>query len=305
MARGAGQERKGARERRSARHDCRVSGRARRLALISFLAPMLLMPGALPSAWGQAAGQAARTPSGPVCDRAAFRVVVDVGHTNESPGAWSARGVTEYEFNLRLAEWIERKLIARGFNKTMLLITDGPGREGLVKRVAVANNSRADLFLSVHHDSVPEHLKAKWEHEGDERKFSDRFPGHSIFISNDNAERQASLMFGKLLGAQLKARGLQYTPHYTEAFMRNRRRELVDATIGVYRYDKLVVLRKTHMPSVLLEAGSIVNREEELALVTPERRGLVAAAVAEAVEQFCASRRPLDPELVARRAPAR
>src|SRR5271155_1292773 len=38
------------------------------------------------------------------CDRAALRVVVDVGHTTEKPGADSARGATEYSFNLRLAD---------------------------------------------------------------------------------------------------------------------------------------------------------------------------------------------------------
>jgi hypothetical protein len=41
-----------------------------------------------------------------------------------------------------------------------------------------------------------------------------------------------------------------------------RRRAPLDA--GVYRYDQLVVLRST--PAVLLEAGSIVNRQEELEL---------------------------------------
>ncbi|HMG80469.1 MAG TPA: hypothetical protein VK591_17435, partial [Xanthobacteraceae bacterium] len=59
---------------------------------------------------------------------------------------------------------------------------------------------------------------------------------------------------------------------------------------GVYRYDQLVVLRYTRMPALLLEAGSIVNRQEELELATPERRTLTSAAVAAAVEDFCAAR---------------
>ena len=49
------------------------------------------------------------------CDPAAFRVVVDVGHTAEVPGAISARGVPEYAFNLRLAQTIDRHLAAAGF----------------------------------------------------------------------------------------------------------------------------------------------------------------------------------------------
>ena len=67
------------------------------------------------------------------------------------------------------------------------------------------------------------------------------------------------------------------------------RHELVDEEAGVYRYDHLIVLHSAHMPAVLLEAGSIVNRQEELELTTPERRLIVAEAVSAAVEEFCAS----------------
>jgi N-acetylmuramoyl-L-alanine amidase len=88
----------------------------------------------------------------------------------------------------------------------------------------------------------------------------------------------------------LTERGLQYTPHYVEPFMGNRRRELVDKEAGVYRFDQLVVLRQTRMPAVLLEAGSIINRDEEMELRGSERRALITAAVVEAVAGFCAAR---------------
>jgi N-acetylmuramoyl-L-alanine amidase len=42
---------------------------------------------------------------------------------------------------------------------------------------------------------------------------------------------------------------------------------------------------------VLLEAGSIVHRDEELALQTPERQALISAAATEAVEKFCSARK--------------
>jgi hypothetical protein len=67
-------------------------------------------------------------------------------------------------------------------------------------------------------------------------------------------------------------------------------RQLVDAEAGVYRYDRLLVLRTTHMPAVLFEAGSIINREEELTAASAERHAVLAAAVTAAVVEFCAER---------------
>jgi N-acetylmuramoyl-L-alanine amidase len=249
----------------------------------------LTVCGLFSGAWGQAAAPSRRAVPAS-CDRASFHVVVDVGHSAKSGGARSARGASEYEFNLRLATQIVQVLLDQGFAKTTLLITEDHRRSGLLKRVERANRMAADLFLSIHHDSVPKKFIEKWEYEGKQHIFSDRFPGHSIFISNDNADRAGSLLFGQLVGRELKARGLQYAPHYTEPFMGNRRRVLVDADAGVYRFDQLVVLRMTRMPAVLLEAGSIIHRDEELKMLAPERRALITESVVDAVAGFCALR---------------
>ena len=251
-----------------------------------------------------AAAQTARAEPRPAdgCRRAAFRVIIDVGHTERAPGATSARGVSEFVFNLNLAKRIEQQLLAAGFRRSVLLITEGPSGKGLVERVTRANALGADLFLSVHHDSVPDEFLEKWEFEGEQRNFSDRFSGHSIFISDDNSDRAGSLQFARLLGTQLRERGLQYTPHYTDRIMGHRQRLLIDAQAGVYRYDQLVVLRDTGMPAVLLEAGSIINRDEELRMGSAEHQALVSAAVADAVRSFCSTHRPRSPTREASRA---
>jgi N-acetylmuramoyl-L-alanine amidase len=240
------------------------------------------------------------------CDRSAFRIVVDVGHTLDVPGALSARGIPEYAFNLQLAKDVRQALIDAGFSKTVLLITTTAPWAGLRERAARANRLAADLFISIHHDSVPDFLTETWEYAGEQQHFSDRFKGFAIFISNDNPRRVESLKFGSLLGKELQARGLSYTPHYTLPLMRRYRHKLLDAETGVYRYDQLIVLRDTRMPAVLLEAGSIVNREEELELASSERRAHTSAAVVAAVEQFCAAR-PIErrPRIVKRSAPAK
>jgi N-acetylmuramoyl-L-alanine amidase len=273
-------------------------------ALASTMIVMLLAAGAWHGAAGEPAAASAKKPDGPTCDRSAFRLIIDVGHTAEVPGAKTARGLYEYEFNLRLAKLIDQQLRDAGFSKTVLLITEGAKMASLAHRVARANASGADLFLSIHHDSVPDQFLEKWVYQGEEHSFSDRFKGHSLFISNDNADPAGSLTFGRLVGRQLKARGLQYAHHYTEKFMGHRQRILVDAEAGVYRYDQLIVLKDTHMPAVLLEAGSIINRAEELAMATPERQGLISASVLDAVDAFCALRRPLGSTKVAHPATA-
>jgi len=266
-----------------------TASRQATLALYAVASIMLLAAGRHP-ARAQAQAPVAAKPAEANCQRAAFRVVVDVGHTIDVPGAISARGVPEYAFNLALGQDVDHALVDAGFDKTVLLITATAPWRGLVERAARANSMRADLFIAIHHDSVPDDLLQTWEYEGNEQKYSDDYPGYALFISNDNADPPGSLMFGSLLGKELQARGLHYTPHYTLALMGHRRRELVDAQAGVYRYDQLIVLRQTRMPAVLLEAGSIVNRQEEVELATAERRALTSAAIVGAVEKFCAAR---------------
>ena len=221
------------------------------------------------------------------CDPSKFRVVLDVGHTANSEGATSARNVAEFVFNLRLAQRIEEKLKADGFPETKLLVTEGKGRPSLVKRVVAANELHADLFLSIHHDSVPNSLLENWEFEGKKSHFSDRFSGYSVFVSRNNPDFKTSLAFAELVGKEMKAQGLQYAQQYTQAIMGRYQHPLLNKETGVYSYDQLVVLRSTRMPAVLLEAGSIINRGEELKMDLPERRDIISNAVATAVREFC------------------
>lgn len=243
-------------------------------AMLATLGPVALNPFAL-------------KPVATICDQSKFRIVLDVGHTAESEGAISARNVAEFVFNLRLARRIEEKLKAEGFAETSVLLTGGRAKRSLVKRVAAANNLHANLFLSIHHDSVPDSFLENWEFEGKKSHFSDRFSGYSVFVSRNNPDFQASLLFAELVGEELKAQGLQYAQQYTQAIMGRYQHPLLSKETGVYSYDKLIVLKTTRMPAVLLEAGSIINRDEELKMDSPERRDIISNAVTAAVKEFC------------------
>ncbi len=229
----------------------------------------------------------AAKPGEATCDPAKFHLVVDVGHTRKSDGAMSARDVPEVDFNLRLATRLVDRLKSEGFTRTSLMVTEGKARPSLFERVAAANKSNAELFLSIHHDSVPDKLMENWEFEGKKRKFSDRFSGWSLFVSHRNPHYDASLAFAKLIGAGLKTKGLKFADQYTMPIMGRYRRDLLDSKAGVYRYDNLIVLERTEMPAVLLEAGSIINRDEEVAMASPERQDVIIGVVTAAVKEYC------------------
>jgi N-acetylmuramoyl-L-alanine amidase len=239
-------------------------------------------------------------PIATVCDPAKFRILLDVGHTAKSEGAISARNVPEFSFNLHLAQRIEQKLKEAGFAATRLLVTEGNARSSLVKRVAVANSLPADLFLAIHHDSVPNKLLEDWEFEGKKRHFSDRFSGYSVWVSRNNPEYKTSLSFAEGLAKEMKAKGLEYAHQYTQAIMGHYQHPILNKETGVYSYDQLVVLRTTRMPAVLLEAGSIINRDEELQMDSAERRDVISGAVAAAMKKFCDARPAAQPDVVAK-----
>lgn len=266
-----------------------------RSIIAGLIASILLSPLALVDV-----GEAAATrkiarprpkPSPPAkCETAKFRIVVDVGHTPDAYGALSARNDPEFGFNLRLASLITARLKSEGFAATRLLVTNGKARASLFKRVSTANDGRADLFLSVHHDSVPDKLLETWEFDGANSYFSDRFSGHSLFVSHQNPHFATSLLLARMIGRQLKEQGLHYARQYTLPVMGRYRRQLLDKDVGVYRYDGLVVLSRTRSAAVLLEAGSIINRDEEMEMNSSERQDAVAGAVAVAMREFCERR---------------
>jgi N-acetylmuramoyl-L-alanine amidase len=234
-------------------------------------------------------------PAAAKCDPAKLRIAVDVGHTKQSDGAMSARDVPEYNFNLNLARRVVEKLKSEGFADTRLMITEGKARPSLIRRVATANGMKADIFLSIHHDSVPDKFKEKWEFGGKKLEYSDRFSGHSLFVSKDNPYFETSFHLAQLIGRELKARKLKYADQYALPIMGKYRHDLLDKDVGVYRYDHLVVLMRTSMPAVLLEAGSIINRDEEVQMASPERQDMITGSVASAFRKFCG----VEPETVA------
>lgn len=223
------------------------------------------------------------------CAAGQFAVAIDAGHGPEDGGAQSARGVPEYAFNQRLANAVLGALLANGFQRAALLDPDGRGL-GLRERVAETHRLAPRLLISVHHDSVQPGYLQEWSWEGQRRRYSDRFRGFSLFVSRNNGDFPASLAFAKLLGRRLVEAGFSPSLHHAED-IEGERRPLLDADVGVFAGDRLAVLAHDAAPAVLIEAGIIVNRDEERTLDQPAFRQRFAAAVVAAVEAFCAQHR--------------
>jgi len=204
-------------------------------------------------------------------------VAVDVGHFNAEPGTISARGRPEFEFNRDLALEIRGALAARGLD-AKLIGADG-SMSHLSRRTAAAAAGGADLLLSVHHDSTQPQFFLSWNDRGTDRSYSDRYAGFSLFVSRRNLDVAASLRCASSIGAALRAAGFAPSLYHAEPIA-GENKPFADRENGVHYYDNLVVLHTAKSPAVLLEAGVIVNRAEELKLASPQTRRTIAAAVA-------------------------
>lgn len=212
-----------------------------------------------------------------------LRVAIDIGHDLRDPGAISARGKSEYRFNARLA--LETMSALKGEPMVDVFLIEEQGRSiPLQERRSRARARNADVMLSIHHDSVQEQFLSTAEHEGKTLRYTELFQGYSLFYSEKNGNPALSRETATALGRALRAASLRPTDHHAMD-VEGERREFVDPENGVYRYDGLAVL-KADMPTVLLEAGVIVNPEEEALLEHPAYRRLLVAAITQALDEM-------------------
>ncbi|WP_418318163.1 N-acetylmuramoyl-L-alanine amidase [Piscinibacter sakaiensis] len=232
----------------------------------------------------------AAAPALAACDRSTLKIAVDVGHTPKQPGAISARGKPEYRFNRQLARRVAEELRQAGFEQ---LIDTNPDQAelALLERSERANRAGASLFLSIHHDSAQPQLLSEWTVDGRTWRYTDDIAGHSLFVSERNGDPAGSLRLARLIGNRLRAQCLTPSLHHA-APIPGEGRTLLDPALGIYRFDELAVLRSTQMAAVLIEAGVIVNREEELLLRSAERQTVLAQAIAQAVVDHCEAATP-------------
>jgi N-acetylmuramoyl-L-alanine amidase len=218
-------------------------------------------------------------------------VALDIGHSSASPGATSARGRGEFYFNRDLAVQMARVLEGRHFEVRTINL-DG-AESSLEARSAQARG--ADVLLSVHHDSVQPHYLESWTVRDERQLHSERFAGFSLFVSRRNPDPAASLGCAVAIGSALRSSGFTPSLHHAEPIA-GEYRALADAANGVYYFDDLVILRTATQPAVLLEAGIIVNRDEEALLVRSDVQLSISRAVASGLGECLRTKNALQHE---------
>ncbi|AOK43808.1 N-acetylmuramoyl-L-alanine amidase family protein [Burkholderia vietnamiensis] len=237
---------------------------ARLLACMPLLAAPLV-PGA-----ARAAGPDAPPPS-------ARYIVVDTGHTPAHPGATGASGRVEYRYNLDLSTAVADTLIAHG---DRVLRTSADGREiALDQRSTQAPD--ANLFVSIHHDS----MQQQFIDAGRQREFH----GFAVFVSERNPHYAESLRCAKSIAEHLLAAGERPSLYHAQP-IKGENRPLIDPQLGIHRFDDLVVLRTAPIPAVLVEAGVIVNPDEEKRLAQRDTIQRLGASIAGGIDACTAAR---------------
>ena len=210
-----------------------------------------------------------------------LRILLDPGHSLASPGALGARAIHEVHYNNTFTTELARALKTAGFQ---VLLTRLPEEEiTLDKRAEIANSSGADLFLSIHHDSAQIRYLESIAVDG-RPAWRSKIPvqGYSIFVSTTNPQFDKSLEFAKAMAGRLYTLGRKPTLHHAEQIP-GESRELLDSQLGIYRFDELLVLRKTKIPALLLEIGVIVDVQDEAYVSSRSNRAAIVKAIVDAL----------------------
>jgi N-acetylmuramoyl-L-alanine amidase len=215
-------------------------------------------------------------------------VVIDAGHGGSDEGAVGTRGLAEKAVVLDVARRLERVLAATGLR--VIQTRDDDRFVPLESRSAVANDARADLFVSIHANAA----KSQKPH-GVETFFlsleaSDESSRELAHRENEalRVKTPASAARDPLLALLGDMAANEYM-HESDVFAK-----LVDQQLGAIdrvssrgvKQAPFVVLMGVQMPSSLVEIGFLSNPEEEKSLRKESRRDQIAKALASAVLDF-------------------
>lgn len=78
--------------------------------------------------------------------------------------------------------------------------------------------------------------------------------------------------------------GLRPSTHHGEN-IKGENREAIDKELGIYYFDDLIVVKNSECPALLLEAGVIVNPEDEKLVKTNAYKNIISQAIINSIER--------------------
>jgi N-acetylmuramoyl-L-alanine amidase len=211
----------------------------------------------------------------PLAARGALRVVaIDPGHGGTDTGTQNAAlGLKEKFFSLDVSVRLKRLLEAQGLKVVMTRETDID--VGLGARAIIANQAKADLFVSVHFNSVGSDTKTKG---------AEVFTFAPQFQRSTNAWGKGQSDDTEALPAPVNrfdVLSVACAHAIHGALLKSLRAEDRGQKIAHWG-----ALRPLNCPGVLVEAGFLSNEEEGKKIATPEYRQQIAAAIADGVKAY-------------------
>lgn len=228
----------------------------------------------------------ARAAPRPVLDRTVV-VVLDPGHGGGNRGCLGSDHVThEKSVTLDLAERTSRQIADSTPGVRVVLTRVGDVDVPLSERVAIANASNADLFISIHANASPGRDQAGYEtFVLDASAASDDVSRHARRgrDASESSRQDANLMLRELaLRTNLRRAGR--VAQEIQRAMANQFPDRLDRGVRQGSFD---VLRGLDMPGILTEVGFLDHEVEGEWLRTPSSLDQVARCISDGVASFC------------------
>ncbi|WQY68957.1 N-acetylmuramoyl-L-alanine amidase [Helicobacter pylori] len=218
------------------------------------------------------------------------KIVLDAGHGGKDCGAMSANLVCEKDIVLEVVKFLHKELKKRGYS--VLLTRDKDIYIDLVGRTELANKKSADLFISVHANSIPKHStsnahgietyflstarserarKVAEQENKDDVNLMDYF-SKSLLLNSLNTQR--------LIVSNKLAIDVQY------GMLQSIRKNYPDVVDGGVREGPFWVLAGALMPSILIEIGYNSHAIESKRIQSKPYQKILAKGIADGIDSF-------------------
>ena len=213
-------------------------------------------------------------------------IVIDAGHGGSEEGAKGPGGALEKNITLSVARRLKAALEAR-LGVRVILTRDGDATMGLDERAALANNNKADLFVSLHANASvrpgmtgAEVFYLSLDEYGDAGERVARGESEPLPVFGGGT-RDIEV----ILWEMAQARYIQESAALAQAIDASLR-ERVPMSPRAIQQAPFRVLVGANMPAVLVEMGFITNAAQERQLQSDEFQNLLVQGLVESITRF-------------------